>query len=92
MSTSKSLIPVERIEHRILLIRNQKVIIDADLAELYGVQTKALNQAVRRNKKRFPEDFLFQLTKDEKTAGYLQKRTATRKQKIVKSNKNKDGA
>jgi ORF6N domain len=47
------------------LIRGQKVMIDVDLAELYGVPTKRLNERVRRNSKRFPEDFMFQLTKDE---------------------------
>jgi hypothetical protein len=52
-------------ERRILLIRSQKVMLDFDLAELYGVPTKALNQAVRRNLERFPEDFMFQLTADE---------------------------
>jgi hypothetical protein len=52
-------------ERRILLIRSQKVMLDFDLAELYGVPTKALNQAVRRNLQRFPEDFMFQLTDDE---------------------------
>jgi hypothetical protein len=60
-----SLIPVEAIEQIILLIRGQKIIIDADLARLYGVTTKALNQAVRRNAERFPEDFVFQLTSKE---------------------------
>ena len=60
------MIPDERIEKTILLIRGQKVIIDADLAELYGVTTKALNQAVTRNDKRFPPDFMFRLTKAEK--------------------------
>ena len=64
---SKSLmIPDERIEKTILLIRGQKVIIDADLAELYRVTTKALNQAVTRNNQRFPPDFMFRLTKSEK--------------------------
>ena len=58
--------PDERIEKTILLIRGQKVIIDADLAELYGVTTKALNQAVTRNDQRFPPDFMFRLTKSEK--------------------------
>ncbi len=58
--------PDERIEKTILLIRGQKVIIDADLAELYGVTTKALNQAVTRNDQRFPQDFKFRLTKAEK--------------------------
>ena len=59
------LIPDERIEKTILLIRGQKVIIDADLAELYGVETKRLKEQVRRNIERFPEDFMFELTKDE---------------------------
>jgi hypothetical protein len=57
---------ITEIEHRILLVRSQKVMIDADLAELYGVPTKALNQAVRRNLDRFPEDFMFRLTQEEK--------------------------
>ncbi len=61
-----SLVPTEVIENKILLIRSQKVMLDADLAELYGIPTKALNQAVRRNIKRFPSDFMFQLTGDEK--------------------------
>ena len=54
--TKKSLIPVERIASRIFLIRERKVMLDADLAQLYGVETKAFNQAVRRNAERFPED------------------------------------
>lgn len=58
-------IPQERIENKIFLIRNQKVMLDRDLAELYDVATRTLNQAVRRNKKRFPADFMFQLTKEE---------------------------
>ena len=63
--TSSSHIPPERVERRILSIRGQKVMLDADLAELYGVATKALNQAVRRNIERFPHDFMFQLTPKE---------------------------
>ncbi len=59
------LIPTEVIERRIYLIRGQRVMLDRDLAELYGVTTAALNQAVRRNLDRFPEDFMFQLTKKE---------------------------
>jgi hypothetical protein len=59
------LVPLERIERAILLIRGQKVMLDRDLAELYGVATKVLNQAVRRNRNRFPEDFMFQLSHDE---------------------------
>ncbi len=67
MADSKTIIQVGTIQNRILLIRGEKVIIDADLAEFYGVSTKVLNQAVRRNKERFPEDFLFQLNKNEKS-------------------------
>jgi hypothetical protein len=64
--TSKYLpIPAERIEKAIFLIRGQKVILDRDLAELYGVTTGNLNKAVRRNLDRFPSDFMFQLEKEE---------------------------
>ena len=62
---SRSTTPAERIEQRILILRGQKVLIDADLATLYGVTTKMLLQAVRRNPDRFPEDFMFQLTNQE---------------------------
>jgi len=61
----RDLIPNEYVERRILSIREVNVIIDADLAELYGVETRALNQAVRRNADRFPENFAFRLTTDE---------------------------
>jgi hypothetical protein len=64
--TTGSIIPVERIHRSILLIRGHKVILDKDLAGLYGVETKVLNQAVKRNMDRFPTDFMFQLTNDEK--------------------------
>jgi phage regulator Rha-like protein len=64
---AETLIPVGRIEERILLIRGQRVMLDADLAELYGVNTKRLNEQVKRNRARFPEDFMFQLTTGEKT-------------------------
>src|SRR6476659_4286398 len=64
--TTKSLtLSVQLIERRIYLIRGQKVMIDEDLAELYGVPTKRLNEQVRRNRKRFTADFMFQLTKEE---------------------------
>jgi hypothetical protein len=63
--TSKAIIPAERIERRILWIRGQKVMLDADLAELYGVPTKAFNQAVKRNISRFPPDFMFRLNRRE---------------------------
>jgi hypothetical protein len=61
----KALIPVELIEKKILLIRGEKVMLDADLAELYQVETFNLNKAVKRNIDRFPQDFMFQLTKQE---------------------------
>ena len=56
-----------QIERSILVLRGQRVMLDADLADLYGVPTKALNQAVKRNRERFPPDFMFRLTKKEKT-------------------------
>ena len=69
MSTKKAIsrqpVPIETIERRILLMRGQKVMFDAHLAELYQVSTSALNKAVKRNLDRFPEDFMFQLTGDE---------------------------
>jgi len=61
------LIPIERIERKIYSIRDKKVMLDRDLAELYDVETKALNQAVKRNIDRFPEDFMFQLSYKEFT-------------------------
>jgi hypothetical protein len=57
--------PIEQVERRILLIRGQKVMLDSDLAELYGVTTFNLNKAVRRNKERFPGDFMFQLSRED---------------------------
>src|SRR5260370_28001097 len=65
-------IPTQLIERRIYLIRGQKVMLDSDLAELYQVLTKNLNLAVRRNQHRFPEDFMFQLTKEETESLRLQ--------------------
>jgi hypothetical protein len=65
MTESHSLIPAEQIESSILLIRSQKVLLDKDLASLYGVETKRLLEAVKRNLQRFPEDFMFQLNKEE---------------------------
>lgn len=62
----KELISKAAIEQKIMLIRGQKVMLDSDLAELYGTNTKAFNQAIKRNRDRFPEDFMFQLTKSEK--------------------------
>ncbi|MBU0514534.1 MAG: ORF6N domain-containing protein [Proteobacteria bacterium] len=58
-------VPAERIEKKILVVRDEKVILDADIAALYGVETRVLTQAVRRNIDRFPPDFMFQLSKEE---------------------------
>jgi hypothetical protein len=65
MDKSISIASVGKIEQLIYLIRGNKVILDSDLAQLYGVETRALKQAVRRNRKRFPADFMFELTKEE---------------------------
>lgn len=58
-------IPIQVIENKILLIRGEKVMLDADIADLYGVATKRLNEQIRRNSDKFPEDFAFQLTLEE---------------------------
>jgi len=65
MDKGVAIVHAERIEQSILLIRHQKVMLDRDLAQLSGVETRALNQAVRRNIGRFPEDFMFRLTREE---------------------------
>ena len=65
MVVDQSLAPADRIEAAILLIRGEKVLLDADLAGLYAVETRVLIQAVKRNVERFPPDFMFQLTKEE---------------------------
>ena len=64
-SADTGVIPLEAIESKILLIRGKKVMLDRDLAVLYGVETKRLNEQVKRNIERFPEDFMFILTKEE---------------------------
>ena len=63
--TINSLLSEETIANKIYFIRNQKVMLDRDLAALYGIETKVINQAVKRNMSRFPEDFMFQLTEIE---------------------------
>ena len=68
MATTTALVPVERIERRILAVRGEKVILDSELAALYGVSTKRLNEQVKRNRDRFPPDFMFQLTDEEAAA------------------------
>lgn len=65
MINAEGIISDDVISSQIYLIRNQKVMLDRDLAKLYGVETKVLNQAVKRNQDRFPEDFMFELTKSE---------------------------
>jgi|ERR1035441_3325399 hypothetical protein len=67
MNQPAILVPLERIERSILLIRGEKVMLDSDLAEIYDVTTKRLNEQVKRNASRFPPDFMFQLTESEKT-------------------------
>jgi len=65
MKGQKMTVPVEIVKGKIYLIRGQKVLLDVDLAELYGVETANLNKAVKRNSDRFPQDFMFQLTLEE---------------------------
>lgn len=65
MARQTDLIPIENITSKIYFIRNEKVLIDRDLANMYGVETRVLKQAVRRNKERFPNDFMFVLSKEE---------------------------
>jgi ORF6N domain len=65
MEEAKSVVPAETIEKSIFMIRGLRVMLDTDLAELYGVETRVLKQAVRRNRKRFPDDFMLELTRDE---------------------------
>ncbi len=75
-SAAPGLVNAGHIDRRVMLIRGQKVLLDADLAELYGVETRALNQAVQRNLDRFPADFMFQLTQREMDA-FLRSQTVT---------------
>lgn len=82
MNELQPILPEESIISKIYLIRGNKVMLDRDLAELYDVETRALNQAVRRNEKRFPEDFMFQLTTEE---------MKNWKSQIVMSNREKMG-
>ena len=77
MGQTGAVIPLQEIEQRILTVRGQKVMLDSGLAALYGVTTKRLNEQVRRNRGRFPEDFMFRLTKEEATG--LRSQNATSK-------------
>jgi hypothetical protein len=65
-------VPIERVTHSIIILRGQRVLLDHDLAEIYGVTTGRLNEAVKRNIARFPEDFMFQLTLEEVEASRSQ--------------------
>jgi hypothetical protein len=78
MGRVRRLVPRETIEGRILLMRGEKVMLDSDLAKLYGVPTRRLNEQVRRNRDRFPDDFMFQLTSQEAAA--LRSQDVTSKQ------------
>lgn len=77
---------IEIIKNRILEIRGEQVMLDRDLAELYGVETKALNQAVKRNISRFPEDFMFQLTRQEFLSVMKSHFTKSNEESIEKKN------
>jgi len=81
------LIPSEKIESKIYVARNKKVMLDRDLAVLYGVETRTLNQAVKRNLERFPEDFMFQLTNEEiqnwMSQNMILKGEASRSQNVI---------
>ena len=63
---NSSIIPVEKIDRAILFLRGQKVMLDTDLADIYGIKTSRLNEQVKRNLNRFPSDFMFQLSKEER--------------------------
>ena len=65
MAKEKALVPIGLIQSRIIIMRGEKVMLDRDLAELYGIETKQLKRAVRRNVGRFPPDFMFELTSEE---------------------------
>ena len=84
MVRSKTLAPPADIARAILLLRGQRVILDAELATLYGVTTKRLNEQVKRNAERFPEDFLFRLTRAE-TEGLNRSQIATLKPPIPRT-------
>ncbi len=82
----KALISIELIERKIYLLRGQKVMLDSDLAALYGVTTKRLNEQIKRNIDRFPEDFMFQLTENEASAMRSQIETASNRHPVRSQN------
>jgi hypothetical protein len=83
MSDDRVSVPDSIIENSILLVRGHKVILDKELARLYGVSTKVLNQAVKRNLNRFPEDFMFQLTMEEANAWHESTEARSRSQNVT---------
>ena len=83
MGTNSTIVPAARIQESIYWIRGQKVMLSTDLAELYDVSVKVLNQAVKRNAERFPEDFMFQLTRQELTHSRSQIVTLNGQFKVV---------
>ena len=87
---AKNLIPLDRIESKILFLRGQKVMLDYDLAVLYDVQVRRLNEQVKRNIERFPDDFMFQLTKDEANlkSQFVTLNSVSRSQIAILKNKN----
>jgi hypothetical protein len=88
MGADRPVEPTERLEPLIFTVRGRRAILDADLARVYGVATKALNQAVKRNSERFPEDFAFRL--DAAEAGGLRSRIQNRSQIVTGSQKHRD--
>ena len=78
-----TVVPIESIVGKIVFLRGEKVMLDRDLAELYGVETKVLKQAIRRNIKRFPDDFMFELTKEENQS--LRSQNVTLKEVTIQS-------
>ena len=77
MEENKELITVNSIQNHVYSIRGQQVMLDADLADLYGYEVKRLNEQVKRNIARFPEDFMFRLTKDEIPEAFSKSQIAT---------------
>jgi hypothetical protein len=77
--TRSAIVPIDVVQQRILILREQRVIIDADIAQLYGVTTKRLNEAVKRNADRFPPDFMLQLTSEEASALRSQSATSNKR-------------
>jgi hypothetical protein len=90
-SAGRQIVPVEAIERRILIIRGRKVMLDSHLAELYQVATKNLNKAVKRNSARFPEDFMFRLTKKEAESLRFQFGTSSLTSQIAMSKPGRGG-